>query len=221
MHFVAKLTAGNYCLALLLVCRNARSSSIYVTASRELAEEAAEAAAAAAAAAGGSGSASDDASSPLDSRSPARQLSPPWLRKQLSGAASRQLSLGGTGAPSDGQEAQLASLLDAASLAGGEDAAAAAQYLVSEEEALQRALALSLQEAHQQQQGQGQGQGGSGEAPASQQQQQMHGAVPAAGAQHNLNAQVVPTLVRGGPPGRRTPPNGVSSSGTGVVPLTT
>ena len=219
MHFVAKLTAGNYCLALLLVCRNARSNSIYVTASRELAEEAAEAAAAAAAAAGGSGSASDDASSPLDSRSPARQLSPPWLRKQLSGAASRQLSVGGTGAPSDGQDAQLASLLDAASLAGGEDAAAAAQYLVSEEEALQRALALSLQEAHQQQQGQGQG--GSGEAPASQQQQQMHGAVPAAGAQHNLDAQVVPTLVRGGPPGRRTPPNGVSSSGTGVVPLTT
>ncbi|KAL4425310.1 hypothetical protein ABPG75_009326 [Micractinium tetrahymenae] len=139
-----------------------RGNSIYVTASRNLSEEDANGEGsrpASRASAGSPRSRSPSPGSPLSraSSSLSRQLNVPWALPRAGSARRGDLAAavaGGQHAQHDQHDqhavGQLAALLEGSGLEGAEAGAAAGYLGLSEEEALQRALEMSLHDARQQ-----------------------------------------------------------------------
>ncbi len=232
--------------ALILSCsptstyRHPRGNSIYVTASNNLSQDLAEAATEAAA-----GSGASSPRSPSSTASPGRTLRPPWALRRHSGgdtgaeAVPAAAASGAGGAGQEGAAAAAAAAhsplhgglgsLEAASVLGASSALAAELegLQFSEEEALQRALELSLADARQagaaaadgaQPPPQPKGDGTAAAAAAAggaEQQATVGAADEAAAAAQRMHVRYNPAFASSGSEGRRNPLYG-GTSGDGA-----
>lgn len=207
-------------------CSAPRGNSIYVTASRNLSEDGGTASgegsrAASRASAGSPRSRSPSPGSPLSraSSSLSRQLNVPWALPRAGSARRGDMAAAARAQQDQHAVGQMAALLEASGPEGSEEGLAAGYLGMSEEEALQRALEMSLQETRhrtEQQQSSGTDAGaGADDGSAAARQQGQKPQAPGQGsaaAQQGAGhvEQDAPTANNGGG-GQRNPPYGGSS----------